>query len=133
MRDVAAGVALGLALVSDVDGGAVEVGGDGDEGLQRHLVDLLVVHRGHAGGEVARLKIGGVHQLHIHEAVGVGETEAAQQHAVDDGKHRRDAADAEGQHGNGHGAKALFFEQDAEADAKVLEEGFEEHKKRSSE
>jgi hypothetical protein len=126
-RDVAAGVAAGLPAIGDVDGGAVQIARDRLERLEIHLADVLVVHRRHPGVEIVRTEIGGVDHLDIDEALGSGKGEAAEQGAVDDGEHRGDAADAEGEHGDGEGAEALFLHQHTKADADVLDEGLEEH------
>jgi hypothetical protein len=127
-RDVGAGEALGIALIGEVDGGAVDVGGDELEGFLGGG-DFLVVE----GEDLAVVaeKVGlrgrGVDELDAGEAVGVGERKAAEHDAVDDGELRGDGADAEGEDGDGEGAEAFFFEEDAEAEAEVLEEGVGEH------
>ena len=54
------------------------------------------------------------------ELIGLAICERAEQHGVDDGKHRGGSADAEGQSENGDGCEGGRFAQGAQAVAQIL-------------
>ena len=126
LGDVGAGVALRLAVDRDVDGRAVEVGRQHLEGLllRQHLVE---VHRRDLAVDAEEVRARRVDEVDADQPVGVRKREAAQHHAVDDAEHRRDAADAEREDDDREGAEGFLLDEDAEADAQILAEGFGNH------
>jgi len=110
--------ALRRAVHRDVHRRAVEVGRqmlerllDGSELLEVHGGDLAV----HAEERRARR----IDEVDARQPGGVGEREAAQHDAVHHAEHRGDAADAEGQHGDGQRAESFLPREHAQTDAEI--------------
>jgi hypothetical protein len=113
-------VAPRLAVHGHVDRLAAAIRRHHREGALR-LGKLDEVHRRHPPVGVEAASGRRVDEIHVNEPVRVRERESAEQHAVDDGELRGDAADAEGEHQDGQGAERAFLQEDAHADADVAE------------
>ena len=126
--DVGPGVAVGIAVDGGVDGRAVDIRGEQVERLLA-LAHRLVVEQEDLAAEAVLVGVllRDIDHLDAGQPRGIGEREAAEHRAVDDAEHRRDAADAEGEDQHGERAETFLFDEDAQADAHVLEETFDQH------
>src|SRR5262249_7293750 len=116
------------AVVGHIDGGAVDVGCHAFERLLLRP-QILEVHAHHLAVLTEEIRAGRIDEIEADQAVGAGEREPAEHHPVHDAEHGGDTADAEGEDGDGHRAEPLLPEEDPEADAEILKEDVDAHRR----
>ena len=130
-RHVSAGVALRIVVIGNVDGRSVEICGHlRERSLRRAHVFVILRGRNVARAEVVvlrrRLRID---QADAHQLFRMRKRKSAQNECVHDRELRRHATNAEREDEHGEKAKCFLFDQNAETDADISEERFEQHRR----
>src|SRR5439155_23289125 len=122
LSDIAAGVALRIVFVANVDCRSTQVRRHHGERLLRVLQVLVILSRGNIAEPevivlIARLRID---QPDSHQLFGMWKRQTAQRYGVYHGELRGGTANAQAEHEHGQKTKRLLLQQKAQSDAHIL-------------